>query len=438
MPTTHVSGQDASDFLEASVATQRTQHIREAARRALERCDRIAACTTTPGVITRTFLAPPMREVHALLAEWMSAAGVPARVDAIGNLIGTWRGGDASRRLLIGSHLDTVPCAGRYDGVLGVMLGLAAVEVMSAAGFTAAFDVDVVGFSEEEGVRFGRPYLGSMALAGMLDDATLALCDADGCTVREAIGRFGLDPDCIADAACARDPRRPIGYLEVHIEQGPVLDALERPLGIVTAIAGQSRLRIRFDGQAQHAGTCPMPLRRDALAAAAEFITAVEAVARGTDGLVATVGRIEVSPGASNVVPGAAELSLDVRHADDAVRRRALDELLVELRAIDGRRGVQTAVLSENHHHAVPMDAGLQDILAGAAVACGLSPHRMVSGAGHDAAVMASVCPAGMLFVRSPGGISHHPDESVGEDDVADALAVLVESIVRLSERSDS
>src|SRR5438445_2969402 len=278
----------------------------------LERCETLARFSDVPGHLTRTFLRPPVRDVHECLTGWMREAGLSVRVDAIGNLIGhrAGRRGDAPV-FVVGSHIDSVPDAGKYDGVLGVLLGVAAARALAAREFARA--LDVIAFSEEEGVRFRTPYLGSRAVCGRFDADLLALTDADGVTLAQAVRDFGLDPAKIAQATYR--PGQVAGYVEAHIEQGPVLESIDHPVGVVKAIVGQSRSLVRFTGRAGHAGTLPMAHRRDALTAAAEFILAVEHSARATDGLRATVGHLAVNPGAINVVPGETQLTLDVRHA---------------------------------------------------------------------------------------------------------------------------
>ncbi|PWT98766.1 MAG: allantoate amidohydrolase [Terriglobia bacterium] len=377
----------------------------------IRRCRAIAACTEEPGFTTRTFLCPAMREVHALLCGWMEQAGMSVRVDAAGNLRGCYAAcAPGAPRLYIGSHLDTVPHAGAFDGVLGVVLGVALVEML--AGRRLKFEIEVLGFSEEEGVCFGMPFIGSRAFIGdpILDPA-----------VKDAIREFGLDPSLLAEAHSADDV---LGYLEFHIEQGPILESLALPLGIVEAIAGQSRLQVQFQGAANHAGTTPMNLRRDALAAAAEWIGAVEREARGVAGLTATVGRLEVEPGASNVIPGRALATLDVRHAEDAVRRRSVDRLVTCAEETGRRRGLSVTSRNQLDQSTVPMDTSLVGMLECAVTLAGFPLHRMTSGAGHDAMIVARRIPAAMLFLRSPGGISHHPEESVLAEDVAAALKV--------------
>jgi allantoate deiminase len=371
-----------------------------------------------------------MKQVHETLGAWMRDAGLTVRLDAIGNLIGHYPAKAASAPVfLIGSHLDTVPVAGKYDGVLGILLAVAAVQRLG--GERLPFAVDVLAFSEEEGIRYQASYLGSSAVCGCFDRELLYRIDAAGIAMATALRDFGLDPDRIHTAAYL--PERVLGYLEAHIEQGPVLEEKNLALGVVEAIVGQSRFWLQFEGKAGHAGTQPMELRHDALAAAAEFIVAVENCARRTAGLRATVGAISAAPGAVNVVPGLVRLSLDVRHADDAIREEAVAALLTEANRIGTRRGIAARVERAEQHGATATDVRLTNLLLTAAQSAGQSPLRMVSGAGHDASVMARLAPMTMLFLRSPGGISHHPDESVLKNDVAAALDVMVAFLHRLA-----
>ena len=331
------------------------------------------------------------------------------RLDPAGNLRGVY---EAARpdapRLYIGSHLDTVPHAGAFDGILGVVMGVALIERLD--GRRLPFHIEVVGFSEEEGVRFGVPFIGSRAFIGdPLRDPR----------VDEAVRAYGLDPSQIHEAEAGAHA---VGYLEFHIEQGPVLANLRLPLAVVETIAGQSRLSVHFEGQANHAGTTPMHLRRDALAGAAEWVAAVEREARGTESLVATVGRLDAQPGAGNVIAGHVHASLDLRHPVDAVRKSALARLLGCAEQIAARRGLTVSWEQHLDQAAVPMDEALTGILERAAADSGATVHRMTSGAGHDAMIVARRMPAAMLFLRSPGGVSHHPDETVLPDDVAAAL----------------
>ncbi|MEO7653694.1 MAG: allantoate amidohydrolase [Bryobacteraceae bacterium] len=391
----------------------------------MDRCLSLAKLSEEPGRITRAFLSPPMQDAYQMVRAAMEAAGLIVSVDAIGNVRG-WRPGCVSHapRLVIASHIDTVPNAGAYDGVLGVMLGIGLVEMMCDRRLD--FGLEVIAFSEEEGVRFGVPFLGSRAFTGTFDPMWLQREDAEGVGIAQAVGHFGLDPSRISEAAFAGEA---LGYLEFHIEQGPVLESLHLPLGVVAAIAGQSRFQAVFTGEPNHAGTTPMHLRRDALAGAAEWITLVEREALATEGLVATVGRIDAQPGAGNVIAGEVTASLDVRHAVDGIRSCAVDRLFDHAREIATRRRLVFRYEPTLDQPATPCDSRLTGGLADAVAAAGYPVHRMVSGAGHDAMVVAGRIPIAMLFLRSPGGISHHPSEAVNLDDVAAALEVGVHFI---------
>ncbi len=398
--------------------------LAELAEQVLARCDAAAAFTEEPGRITRTFCSPSMAELHAALRGWMQQAGMTCRVDAAGNLFGRLQTPHSyGKTLLIGSHLDSVPNAGRYDGVLGVMLGLALAEAVNQIGWCLPFDIEVVGFSEEEGVRYGVPFIGSRALVGDCDEALLQRKDGNGISVAEALRQFGCDPAQICSSELS--PDKYFAYLEPHIEQGPVLESKNVPLGVVTAIAGQTRAAIHVVGSAGHAGTVPMALRRDALAAAAEWISHVERVGQQTPGLIATVGTIEVSPGAGNVIPGEARLRLDIRHTDDVVRMTAVEELQHLGRSLAVRRRVAFEFAVEHEHTAVTMDRQATDFLQQSIAQAHHLPIELPSGAGHDAAVMARRWPTAMLFIRCRGGLSHHPAESVTLEDVTAALSIM-------------
>jgi allantoate deiminase len=348
----------------------------------------------------------------------MESLGVHARVDAAGNFRGVYPAAQPNApRLLISSHLDTVPNAGAYDGVLGVVLAVAMLEELQ--GRRLPFGIEVVGFSEEEGVRFGTPFIGSRALVGRLDQELLEARDSQGISVQKAIENFGLNPDEIPQAELENNT---LGYLEFHIEQGPILEKLNLPLGMVEAIAGQSRLELTFLGRANHAGTTPMHLRCDAIAGAAEWIGTVERMAQEVPGLVATVGRIEAKPGAANVIAGEACLTLDVRHSSDEIRTRAVNDLIRQAEEIAARRGLSVRKSSLLNQRAVAMDAFINDEIEQSILKTGCKPHRMVSGAGHDALIMAEKVPVAMIFLRSPGGISHDPAESVAVEDVEKAI----------------
>jgi allantoate deiminase len=382
----------------------------------LERCAALARCTEAPGTICRTFLSPAMDEAHALLCGWAEQANMAVKVDRAGNLVASTKAAGDAPRLLIGSHLDTVPHAGAYDGALGVMLGLAIAE--ARCGRECEFGIDVVGFSEEEGVRFGAPFIGSKGMAGVLSAELLARRDGAGVTAQEALDAFAkARPDTIA----AGLPKGTRGYLEFHIEQGPVLEAGGLALGVVTAIAGQSRGVMTFAGNAGHAGTTPMMQRHDALAAAAEWIGRVEAIAQEMEGLVATVGQISAEPNAVNVIAAQARCSLDVRHAEDTSRVQGLGEIVRAAEEIAAKRGVRCDWSETHTQAAVPMDPEMVAMAERAVEQAGYPALRMVSGAGHDAMVLAPHVPSGMIFLRSPGGLSHHPDEAVLAEDVAAA-----------------
>ena len=395
----------------------------EQAREVIRWCRQLAKLSEDRNSITRTFLSKPMREVHTALAAWMARVGMTVRVDAIGNIRGVYPPRLSSApvavtpRFYIGSHLDTVPNAGAFDGVLGTVLAIALVELLEEKRLP--FAIEVVGFSDEEGVRFGVPFLGSRALAGTFDVALLERLDPAGRSLRDAIRHFGLDPNRIPDAQA---PSNVLGYLEFHIEQGPVLENLNLPLAVVDVISGQSRAELTFDGVAGHAGTTPMKIRKDALACAAAWIAEVEREALSTPGLVGTVGRIAVEPGAGNVVAGRAVASLDVRHSDDRTREAAVERLSKAAMEIATRRGLTMTWEPRLDQRSVAMDPALAVMLDRALEHSGAPPHRMPSGAGHDAMVLAAKMPVGMLFLRCEGGISHHPAENVREDDVAAAL----------------
>lgn len=394
------------------------------AGRVLQRCDALAQCSEEPGRITRRFATPALAQANALVAGWMRAAGMEPRQDAIGNLVGRYQAErPGAPTLLIGSHLDSVRDAGRYDGPLGVLAGLACIEQLHDQGVRLPFAIELYGFADEEGVRYHSTYLGSRAAAGTFAASELARVDADGIAMADAIRTAGGDPRALAAAARTRGEL--LGYVELHIEQGPVLEALGLPVGVVTAIAGQSRVAIEFGGMAGHAGTVPMALRQDALCAAAEFVLAAEALAHATDQLVATVGQLSVQPGASNVIPGAARLALDVRHHDDTVRTQAVAALHTRAEQIGAARRVSLSWQAVQASNAVQCDARLAGLLGQAIEAQGYPAQALPSGAGHDAVAIAAITPVAMLFVRCKGGISHHPDESVTTADVAVGLGVL-------------
>jgi allantoate deiminase len=398
----------------------------------LGRCRELAAVSEEPGRLTRRFATPAMARTNALVGGWMAQAGMRVRVDAAGNLVGHLPGSDpAGGTLLLGSHLDTVRDAGAFDGPLGVLVAVACVERLRADGVVLPFSLDVLGFSDEEGLRFGTAYLGSRAVAGTFDPELLALVDDDGIAMGDALRAFGGAPAAIREAS--RRDERLLGYCEVHIEQGPMLEERDLAVGVVEAIAGATRVELEFTGRSGHAGTVPMEVRHDAACAAAEWVVAVEAAARREPGLVATVGRLEALPGAPNVVPGAAIASLDVRHADDATRHASVEDMHAAAQRAAAARGVQVRWRVRMEAPAVVVDQGLTALLGEAVAERGLPVLRLVSGAGHDAVALSAATGVAMLFVRCAGGLSHHPDESVEEADVAVALDVLHAFVMKLA-----
>ncbi|MGZ3637204.1 MAG: allantoate amidohydrolase [Ktedonobacterales bacterium] len=405
----------------------------EAAEVIMARCDQLAACTEEPGRVTRRYGTAAMRAANELVARWMARAGMDVREDNAGNLIGRYEAATpGGRTLLLGSHLDSVRDAGRYDGPLGVLLAVMLVERLHARGERLPFAIEVLGFADEEGLRFHTAYLGSSVFAGTFDAAALALRDPESVALDEAILAFGGDPARLH--LDRRDGGDLIGYCEVHIEQGPVLEARGLPVGIVGAITGQTRGEVRFEGEAGHAGTVPMLLRRDALCAASEFVLAVEAAGRETDGLVATVGQLRVEPDASNVIPGVVVLSLDVRHQEDARREAAYEELRRQAEDIAEARNVGLRWQTLQQNAAVACSTSMMDRLAQAVEVEGIEALTLPSGAGHDGVSMQRLTDIAMLFVRCERGISHNPAESVAVGDVAVAIAVMERFLAVLAE----
>lgn len=382
----------------------------------MRRCDVLAACTEEPGIITRPFASDAMKRAHELVSGWMGEAGMTVTRDNIGNLRARYEGTGAGT-LLLGSHLDSVRDAGRYDGPLGVMVAIAAVQRLHDEERRLPFAIEVLAFADEEGLRFGSTYLGSRAVAGRLSEEELRRADDGGVTMADAIRAFGGDPSRLAGDRWRGD--RPLGYVEVHIEQGPILESLGLPVGVVSAIAGQSRYELTFTGEAGHAGTVPMAERRDALVAASLFVPAIEHL---EPGVVATVGKLSVRPGAANVIPGEVTLSLDVRSPDDAQRKEACEGLLRLAGEIAAQRNVEVTVSPVSERAAVASSPRITGMLR---QAIGEGAVEVASGAGHDGVYMSEITDIGMLFVRCKGGISHHPAESVTVEDVAVAIEVL-------------
>ena len=396
------------------------------ARRVLERIDALASCSAEDGALTRVFLSPQHRAANKLVAGWMRDAGLEPRVDAIGNAVGRYEGERPGLPcLMLGSHLDTVRNAGKYDGMLGVVAAIECVAALHRAGTRLRFAIEVVGFADEEGVRYQSTLLGSRAVAGTFDMGVLAAVDAGGVSMTESLRAFGLDPARIPEAARKRD--EVLAYVELHIEQGPVLEREGLPVGIVTAINGAARFAVEIVGEAGHAGTVPMSGRRDALTAAAEAVLAVERICRNQPDLVGTVGRINALPGALNVIPGAAHFSIDVRSPDDGERADAERAIESAIEGICARRGLQLRMTRLHTSSATPCAEWLMAQLATAIAARGFKVRKLASGAGHDATAMRDLTDVAMLFIPCAGGISHNPREAANADDIAAGCEVLLQ-----------
>jgi allantoate deiminase len=410
------------------------KNLAQAAKLLARRLNQLARVSDVRGETTRTFMSPAMDRANALVGGWMRSAGLRFREDAVGNAVGRLPSRKpGARTFIFGSHLDTVMNAGRFDGALGVLLPIVALDLVRSQGLELPFAVEVVGFSEEEGVRFSSAYLGSKGYTGRLSRSDLGLKDASGLTVGEVLARHNGRRRPPPKAAHRK--RDVIGYLEVHIEQGPVLEAKGLATGVVSAISGQTRARVTFAGLAGHAGTTPMALRRDALAGAAEFILEVETLARARPPLVATVGWISAHPGTTNVIPGSVELSLDVRHPLNPKRRAAYADLCRVARGIAGRRGLRFSVKATQDNGSTTCSGSLTALLERSVRACQATSLALPSGAGHDAVILSSLAPVAMLFVRCRKGLSHHPDEYVHPRDLATALAVVVDFLTRMAYR---
>lgn len=404
------------------------------ARRVLERCSLLARITADPPRLERTYLSPEHAAANRTVAGWMAGSGLQTWQDAAGNQCGRREGrADGLPALMLGSHLDTVPDAGAYDGALGVLMAVAVAERLVARRLDRElpFALEVTAFNDEEGTRFGTALLGSRAVAGTWQNGWWDLVDRDGTTLRRAFEQFGLDPRHVGLAA--RGPGELVGYLEAHIEQGPRLEAEGRALGYVTSIAGARRFHVTVLGEAGHAGCTPYSRRRDALVSACEAITAIERRARasGDDGCMATVGRVDVRPGAVNVIPGRAEFSLDLRAATDAERDAMWRQMREEIERGCAARGTRLEVRETHSAPACPSAAWLSDaVIDGIRHSGDGDPAGLWSRAGHDAMALAAVADVAMLFVACRGGVSHHPDEDVTEHDVARGIDALEEAVL--------
>ncbi|MGF1621933.1 MAG: allantoate amidohydrolase [Rhodomicrobiaceae bacterium] len=395
------------------------------AGRIVQRIDELSAISESPDALTRICFSPEHRRAADLILGWMRGAGLDARMDEIGNVIGRYEGEEPGLPcLMLGSHFDTVRDAGKWDGPLGVLTALECVADVAERGLRLPFALEVVAFADEEGVRFSSTLLGSRAVAGTFDTGTLDATGSDGLTMRQAMEAFGLAPGSIQKAA--RQPGEIHGYVELHIEQGPVLEVEDLPVGVVTAISGASRFLIELEGMAGHAGTVPMNLRRDALAGAAACIAAIEARCSGQPGLVGTVGQISAEPGATNVIPGRVRFTIDIRAGDDGIRNDAVSAIIGAVEDIAANRKLKARIARTHENGTALCAPWLRAQLAGAIRANGGRVVELPSGAGHDGMAMADITDIAMLFVRCRDGVSHHPDEHVAAEDVAAAARVLL------------
>ncbi|MEJ1154335.1 allantoate amidohydrolase [Microbacterium marmarense] len=417
--------------------------IATAARRVMARCDELARMSSSTEGIERVYLSPEHARVNRLAAEWMREAGMSTRQDAAGNQIGRLEGafGPEAPALMMGSHLDTVPDAGRFDGIVGVLMALEVVRMLRVptadGSFRSPFPfaLEVIAFSDEEGTRFGKALLGSSAVAGTWDAEWWNLTDEEGNTLREAFREFGLDPGRVGEAA--RRPEELVGYLEAHIEQGPQLDERGESLAVVSSIASARRFQLIVEGEARHAGGTPYDRRRDALLGASEAALAVERICSAEHHMVGTVGQLEAYPGAVNIVPGEAHLSLDLRGEFDGTRDAVWQLLTTEIDAIMGRRGLRWKAREIHAAPAVFCAPLLQDVVRAGILSTlpeGVDdPATIFSRAGHDGMAIGAITDVGMLFLRNPDGISHHPDESVSSGDVARGIQALAEAVLQLN-----
>jgi allantoate deiminase len=400
------------------------------------RINELGAISETPEHLARFFLTREHRSAAELILTWMRSAGMHAHLDAIGNVCGRYEGErPVLPCLMLGSHYDTVRDAGRWDGPLGLITAISCVADLHKRGRRLPFAIEVVGFADEEGVRFASTLLGSRAVAGTFDASVLNARDNTGLAMRDALVQFGLDPEHIG--AAARIRRELHGYIELHIEQGPVLETEQLPVGVVTAISGATRLAASLTGMAGHAGTVPMRLRRDALAGAAECISVIEELCRtDTDGLVGTVGYIHARPGATNVIPGQVSFTIDLRAATDSHRTRATADIVRHIEAVAKRRKLVLQVDVTHENRTVPCASWLKAQVAEAIAAEGFRVFELPSGAGHDGMAMIDIADVGMMFVRCRGGISHHPDEHVDKADADLGARVLLRFIENFRARN--
>lgn len=400
----------------------------DAGKRILARCDELGRISEPGEGVTRLYLTPQHRMAAEMLVRWMGEAGMDAHIDEVGNVVGRYHAqGGGGPYLITGSHMDSVINAGRYDGPLGVITSLDCVAALNARGKRLPFGIEVVAFGDEEGTRFRTTLAGSRAITGQYGDDLLNAKDDAGLTLRDALSAFGLNPARIPEAA--RNPRDVIGYVELHIEQGPVLQARNLPVGVVTAISGQTRAMVEIKGAANHAGTVPMGMRKDPLLAAGEIALAVERIASSHDNTVGTVGFIKAEPGLINVIPGSVSFSIDFRSQKDEVRKAAFAEVEKATQEIAARRGVTAKVEVILDLKSCPCAPDFVSRLQAAVTSAGSEPILLPSGAGHDGMAMSQLTGIGMIFVRCKDGISHSPEESVTACDVAAGASTLLHFI---------
>lgn len=400
----------------------------------MARLDEAAAFSRPGPGVTRLFCSEEHRQVLELIGDWMRQAGLEPSLDASGNLVGrNPRAIAGEKTLILGSHQDTVTEGGKYDGMLGVALPLMALQEIKDQGVELPYGVEVVAFGDEEGTRFQSTLIGSRALAGTLDDESLAALDAEGISVAEAIQAFGGDPAAIPDIA--RSPEQVLGFVEVHIEQGPVLESRDHAVGVVTALTGIERQRITVTGKAGHAGTTPMAGRRDALVGAAEMVVEADRLLQATDNFVGVVGKLEVRPNAVNVIPSEVTFTLELRSPDGNTRARGREEILSAFRRLAEARGLEVAIERTYAAEAVACAEWLVEALEEACDGAGEPAERMFSGAGHDGLAMHDLTDIGMLFVRCRDGLSHHPDESITAEDAERATRVMMQFLSAMESR---
>ena len=400
--------------------------------------DKLSAISETPEHLARIFLTKEHRAAADLMLDWMRSAGMRAHLDAIGNVCGRYEGERPGLPcLMLGSHYDTVRDAGKWDGPLGLITAISCVADLHKRGRRLPFAIEVIGFADEEGVRFASTLLGSRAVAGTFVESVLGTRDAAGISMRDALTQFGLDPHHIGAAARVRSEL--LAYIELHIEQGPVLEAQNLSVGVVTAIAGATRLAASLTGMAGHAGTVPMRLRRDALAGAAECIVAIEDFCKTDEGgLVGTVGYIHAAPGATNVIPGQVSFTMDIRASTDAHRKLAVADIVRQIEAIAKRRNLSLQLDVTHENRTVPCAPWLRAQVAEAIASEGFRVFELPSGAGHDGMAMIDIADVGMIFVRCRGGISHHPDEHVELTDADAGARVLLRVIENFRARESA